>query len=120
MNSHQFETAVNSSRQVEASKRLHLLLLVVLLVAAAVPEQQTAAADVLARAMADASDEQVVPTTKQCFGHVDVLNLLTIIIQNFNRHGVRAPMLAPLKLGDALHYKSNVTSLLRTGFLALS
>ena len=51
-------------------------------------------------------------STKQAKVDVPLANLTTVIVQNWNRHGARAPMLAPLQLGDKLHYRSNISSVL--------
>ena len=51
-------------------------------------------------------------STKNAKVDVPLANLTTVIVQNWNRHGARAPMLAPLKLGDKLHYRSNISSVL--------
>ena len=57
-------------------------------------------------------DEEEVASTKQARVHCNIFNVATIIIQNWNRHGIRAPMLAPLQLGRRLHYRSNISSVL--------
>ena len=57
-------------------------------------------------------DEEVEASTKQAKVHVNIANVSTIIIQNWNRHGVCSPMLAPLQLGGGLHYRSNISSVL--------
>ena len=48
--------------------------------------------------MADGDEDGVASKTKQCYGNVDVLNVVTTIIQNGNRSVECAPMLASLKL----------------------
>ena len=60
---------------------------------------------------ADDNDDIVGKKTKPAKVHVSMANLTTVVIQNWNRSGIHAPLLAPLHLGD-LHYKSNISSLL--------
>lgn len=60
----------------------------------------------------DEAEDELGAGTKQLRVHSSIANVATIVIQNWNRHGIRAPMLAPLSLGDKLHYRSNVTALL--------
>ena len=59
----------------------------------------------------DTADATVSNKTKTAAVDVALANVSTIVIQNWNRSGVHAPMLAPLELGD-LHYKSNISSVL--------
>ena len=61
---------------------------------------------------ADKEAEEEAALTKQAKVDINIANVSTIIIQNWNRHGVRAPMLAPMPLGDKLHYRSNISAVL--------
>ena len=60
----------------------------------------------------DEDEDDATSPTKLARVNVSLANVATIIIQNWNRHAIRAPMLAPLQLGGALHYRSNISSVL--------